>query len=234
MKYFIALVVGMITGVLMLALLMYYNPFSAASTVSPLSVTDERILALQFSAVPEEMLLYTNDGESTSLPHPDGAAELWEAPVRDTRVQVALLADSRGVHAGIGVKFASNSEETRVLNSEAIVDSAWHLYLPERGTLFIGQRENYWSYLRDIVVKARTNSASNWRGAWTAVTTSGPNALGTGRVIGGSGEFAGMESEAVESLRATAYSAEQGPVALDGSLTVSLPDPAPDRAARTD
>jgi len=53
--------------------------------------------------------------------------------------------------------------------------------------------------------------------------TQGPGALGTGRVSGGNGEFAGMASEAVESLRARAYSAEFGPVSMDGNLTITLP-----------
>ena len=232
MKYVVAFLAGLTTGALMLALLMYYNPFGATTTVSPLAVTDQRLMALQFSAVPSDMLLFTNDGESTSRPYPEGAPELWEAPVRDTRVFVTQLSDSRGAAAGIGIKFSTNSEDTRLLNSDAFVDSAWHIFLPGRGTLFIDQRENYWSYLRDLVVRARMNSANAWRGAWSGVTTVGPNALGTARVAGGQGAFSGLDSEAVESLNATAYSADSGPVAVDGSLTVALPDKPADVAVQ--
>jgi hypothetical protein len=48
-------------------------------------------------------------------------------------------------------------------------------------------------------------------------------------VTGGSGAFAGFTSEAVESLSARAWSVDGGPVAVTGSLTISLsqaPDPA--------
>ena len=53
--------------------------------------------------------------------------------------------------------------------------------------------------------------------------TQGPGALGTGRVSGGSGNFAGMSSEAVETLTACAYSTSLGPVSMDGNLTITLP-----------
>ena len=148
-------------------------------------------------------------------------------------ILVAELAGSRGEPAGIGIKFSTNSEDTRLLNSEALVDSAWHIYLPGRGSLFIDQRENYWSFLRDIVASARMNSANNWRGSWSNVMTRGPNAIGTARVVGGAGEFDGMQSEAVETLNATAYSSETGPVALEGNLTITLPDRSPGADSRS-
>jgi hypothetical protein len=53
--------------------------------------------------------------------------------------------------------------------------------------------------------------------------TQGPGALGTGCVSGGSGNFAGMSSEAVETLTACAYSTSLGPVSMDSNLTITLP-----------
>jgi len=222
-KYAISLLVGLLFGVAAFAVGMYTNPFSSPQTISPLAVTDQQIMNLRFSAVPSEAIFYTDDGESVSLPHPDSAPELWEATIRDTRILVTELADSVGEPAGIGIKFSTPSEETRLLNSELLVDGVWHVYLPGRGSLFVDQRENHWAYFRDVVVQARLNSADNWRGAWTRVMTTGPNPIGTGRVFGGSGQFAGVDSEAVESLQATAYSAATGPVAIDGDLTITLP-----------
>lgn len=234
MKFLISLIVGLVTGVLMFAALIYYNPFAGKQSISPLAVGSQQLMNLNFTAVPSESLLFTNDGESTSTPYPEKAAELWESTLRNSRVQVVQLTNSRGDPAGIGVKFSSDSEATKLLNSQAFVDSAWHIYLPDRGTLFVGQRENYWAYLRDIVVSARWNSADSWRGNWNRVMTIGPNSLGTGRVAGGHGEFSGIDSEAVESLTATAYSALTGPVAMDGSLAVALPDAAGRQTARQD
>lgn len=232
MKYLIALFVGIVAGVALFVATLYYNPFSGKQTVSPLAVGNQQLLSLSYTGVPSEAVLFTNDGESVVQPHPEQTAQLWEATIRNTRIAVVELSTSRGEPAGIGIKFSSDSEATRILHSEAVVDSAWHILLPDRGTLFVTQQENYWSYIRDIVVSARWNSADSWRGAWSRVMTIGPNALGTGRVIGGHGEFAGTETEAVESLNATAYSAQIGPVALDGNLTISLPNTTTRRAAQ--
>ena len=99
----------------------------------------------------------------------------------------------------------------------------WHIVVPGQGSLFVEQQENYWSYMREIVIPAYWSAGDNWRGNWNGNITSGPGALGTARVVGGSGVFAGLEMEGVESLSAEAYSVEAGPVAIDGQLTIELP-----------
>ena len=44
-------------------------------------------------------------------------------------------------------------------------------------------------------------------------------------MFGGSGQFVGMESDAVESLSAQAYSVDHGPVALNAVLAVEVVAP---------
>lgn len=224
MKYLLALILGIAVGVLAFAAALYFNPFIGKQSVSPLALSSEPQLNLSYSAVPADALVFTNNGESTLRPHPEKMAELWEPTIRNTRIAIVEIRNSRGDAVGAGIKFSSNSEATRLLNSQALVDSAWHIYLPGRGTLFVGQREDYWSFLRDVVLQAELNSADNWRGTWNRVMTAGPNALGTGIVSGGSGRFAAIDSEAVESLSANAYSARIGPVAMSGSLAIVLND----------
>ena len=53
--------------------------------------------------------------------------------------------------------------------------------------------------------------------------TAGPGALGTARVVGGSGEFEGLEMLGVESLSVRAWRVEDGLIAADGQLTIELP-----------
>lgn len=223
MKNLVAFVLGLPVGVALLALGIYYNPFIAAVSVSPLAVSSDAQINLGFSAVPAEALLFTNDGESVPPPHPTDAVELWDLTLRNSEIAVVEVTNAIGESIGVGVKFSSDSEATQPLESKVLVDSAWHIFLPSRGTLFIGQRENHWSFLREVIVQSEINSADSWRGKWNGVMTVGPNALGTGLVSGGSGEFAGLDSEAVESLNATAYSADYGPVAIDGNLVISIP-----------
>ena len=223
MRYLLPLFGGMAVGLGLMFGLLYYNPMSTANTLSPISVTDNEVVRLNYSAVAQDTLIYTNDGEAQIAPHPAKVQQLWEAPVRLTTAMVTVLADSRGQVAGIGVKFSSRSEQTNILRGEVLMDSVWHIYLPARGSLFMEQSENYWGYIRDIVVPARWSSGDNWRGSWLGNITAGPGALGTAAVAGGSGQFQYMITEGVESFSAKAYSVEHGPVAMTGELAIEIP-----------
>jgi hypothetical protein len=223
MKYFLALIAGSIIGVALFATGMYFNPFSEKLSISPFAVSNDAQMDLLYPAVPIEALLYTDDGNSIVTTHPDRVAELWEPTVEDTQILVTVFDNARGRPIGLGIKFSSHSEQTALIKSSALMNSAWHIYIPGRGTLLVDQVENYWAYLRDVVVPARWSSGDSWKGSFFRIMTQGPGALGTGRVSGGSGDFAGMSSEAVESLTARAYSAVHGPVSMDGSLVITLP-----------
>lgn len=223
MKYLITLLVGMVFGVVVFVLLLYYNPFAANPSVSPLAVSELDLADFSYSLVARDSIAFTNDGESRVQPHPAKVLQLWEPAVKKTRAFVTVLTDSRGQPTGLGVKFSSDSETTRLINAEVMVDSVWHIYSPEYGTFFVDQTENFWPYLHDIVVPARFSGGDSWRGSWYRITTAGPGALGIARVTGGSGDFADTEAEAVESITASAYSAITGPVAMTGNLTIAIP-----------
>ena len=222
-KYLVALLVGVASGAAAFAVLLYFNPFTSQDSLTPLSVGSNQVIHLSFSPVASDSLVYTNNGERRIKPYPEKVLQLWEASVRRTSAAATILYDARGTMAGIGIKISSDSEATRPLNGEAMVDSVWHVYLPGRGTLFIEQNENYWSYVRDIIVPAYWSSADNWKGNWHGTITAGPGALGLGRAVGGSGEFAEFESTVAESITARAYSVQQGPVAADAHLTIEIP-----------
>ena len=223
MKYLVSLVLGIVTGAFLFVAVLYFNPMTSRNTLSPISVSDNEIITFRYSAVADDALVYTNDGESQIAPHPPKVLQLWEPTVRSTRAMATILRDSRNNAAGLGIKFSSDSERTNLVDGKAIVDSVWHIFVPGEGSLFVEQSENYWGYLREIVIPARWSSGDSWRGNWTGNITAGPGALGTARVVGGSGIFAGLETEGVESLSAEAYSVEVGPVAMDAEIVIELP-----------
>ena len=223
MKYLIALLLGVLTGAAIFAAGLLYNPFIADRGLSPLSVTDAEVITLNFAPVPSESIIYTNDGESFQAPYPEKVLQLWEAPIRMTSAMVTVMRDARNRAAGIGVKFTSNSESTRLLNGEAIVDSIWYVYLPEHGSLFMQQTENYFPFIREVVFPAWRSSANSWRGIWLGDLTAGPGALGTAAVSGGSGRVEGLSMEGVESMTVQAYSADTGIVSADGRLIIEMP-----------
>lgn len=223
MKYLIALLLGLSVGAAIFVIALIYNPLNAKGGLSPLSVSNSEVIALSFSGVPSEAIVFTNDGESRLKPFPEKVQQLWEAPVRLSSMMVTAMRDARGRTAGIGIKFSSLSESTRLLQGEAMVDSAWYIYLPGRGSLFIEQTENHWQFVRDVMVPAYRSSANSWKGKWIGDLTAGPGALRTAAVTGGAGLLQGLKMEAVESLLAQAYSLENGPVAAEGRLLIELP-----------
>jgi hypothetical protein len=225
MKYAISLFIGLIVGIALFVLGLYYNPFVGNPSVSPLAISDLELVDLTYSLVPSESIIFTNDGESYVSPHPVKVLQLWEPTIKRTRGLVTTLNDSRGKPVGIGVKFSSDSERSALLDAKILVDSVWHIYLPERGTLFVDQTENFWSYLHDIVIPARLSSGDNWRGSWHGIVSTGPGALGTARVTGSTGALVDTEAEAVEAVSARAYSAITGPVGMTGILTIGFPHP---------
>lgn len=223
MKYLLALTIGLLTGVALFVAGLVYNPLFSKASLSPLAVTDSQTITLGYPAVATETIVTTNDGESRTKPHPEKVLQLWEAPIRQTSVMAALLWDGRNRAAGFGIKVSSTSEKTRLLDGQAIVDSIWYVYLPGRGSLFIEQTENYWNYLRDIVLPARRSSSNTWRGTWLGNLSIGPGALGTAKVSGGSGEFRGLEMLAVELLSVRTWHADHGVIAGEGQLVIELP-----------
>ncbi len=210
-KYVIALIAGFLAGVLLLAAAMVYNPFVVNRDISPLAIADSEIMTLNFSAVPSEGIVFTNDGASELKPFPEKVLQLWEEPIRQSSVGATVIRDARNQTAGIGIKFSSLSERTRLLSGEAMVDSDWYIYLPDRGSLFMEQIENYWAVLREVALPAHRSSAKSWKGAWIGDLTAGPGPLGTAIVRGGSGSLQGLSAQGTESLSIRAYSAEDGP-----------------------
>lgn len=223
MKYLIVLLLGLFVGAAVFAAGLIYNPFLVDRGLSPLSVTDSEVISLSFSSVPSDAIVFTNDGESRVKPFPEKVLQLWEPSIRLTSATATVMRDARSRTAGIGIKFSSRSERTRLLRGEAIIDSVWYVYLPGRGSLFIEQSENYWTFLREVGLPAYRSSANNWKGSWIGDLTVGPGALGTAAVTGGAGPLQGLKMQGLESLTTRAYSIDDGPVAAEGRLLIEMP-----------
>lgn len=229
MKYVVALVLGLIIGAAILAVGVVYNPFTVDRVLSPLSVTEAQVIVLKFSRVPAESLVYTNNGDSVPSPYPEKVLQLWEAPIRKTSAMATVMRDARNQPAGIGIKISSLSESTHLLRGEAIVDSIWYVYAPQHGSMFIQQTENYLPFVREVAFPAWKSAANSWRGTWMGNMTSGPGALGTAAVSGGSGRVKGLDLDGVETLSVRAFSTDAGFLAADGQLLIELPKPSDDK-----
>jgi hypothetical protein len=223
MKYAVSLLVGLLCGVALFIIVLLNNPFVAKRTLSPLSVGDTAVTSLSYTVVPTKTIAFTNSGEMRLQPHPKGIRLLREGTVELTDVMVTEMRDARGQTAGIGVKFSSRSERTNLLRGEALVDSAWYVHLPGRGSFFVEQSENYWPFIQNVFVPAYRNSANSWKGKWSGDLSTGPGALGVARVTGVGGSLLGQSMAAVESLSVQAYSTDKGPVSAEGRLLIEMP-----------
>jgi hypothetical protein len=231
MKYAVSLLLGLLCGVALFIIGLLYNPFIANRTVSPLSAGDTAVASLSYTAVPAKSIAFTNNGAGRLQPHPKGIRLLPEDTLEQTELMVAEMRDARGQTAGIGVKFSSRSERTNLLRGEALVNSAWYVHLPDRGSFFVEQAENYWPFIQNVLVPAYRNSANSWKGKWSGDLSAGPGALGAGRVTGVGGSLLGRSMVAVESLSVQAYSTEKGPVSAEGRLLIKMQ---PDDVTATD
>jgi hypothetical protein len=223
MKYIVALALGLISGAVIFAAAIVYNPFSVDRALSPLSVSESEVIVFNFSAVPADSIIYTNNGESIQSPYPDNVLQLWEAPIRKTSAMATIMRDARNRPVGIGIKIASLSESTDLLRGEAITDSIWYVYTPKHGSMFIQQTENYLHFVREVAFPAWRSSTNSWRGTWMGNITSGPGALGMAAVTGASGRVKGLDMDGVESLSVRAFSADTGFVSAEGRLLIELP-----------
>jgi hypothetical protein len=223
MKYAISLILGLLCGAALFVIGLLYNPFIADRTLSPLSVSSTAVASLSYTAVPAKTIAFTNSGEARLQPHPRGIRLLRDDTLQLTDVMVTEMRNARGQTAGIGVKFSSRSERTNLFRGKALVDSAWYVHLPGRGSLFVEQSENYWPFIQKVLVPAYRNSANSWKGKWTGDLSAGPGALGVARVTGVGGSLLGQSMAAVESLSVQAYSTDKGPVSAEGRLLIEIP-----------
>ena len=69
-KHVIALILGLALGAIIALALLYFNPLAVTNPLSPVSVSDKETISLEYSAVAQDSIMYTNDGESRVHPHP--------------------------------------------------------------------------------------------------------------------------------------------------------------------
>ena len=180
MNYAVSLLLGLVVGVALFGLtLMLYNPFIADRGISPLSVSSSELVALNYSAMyrPTQSLLHKRWRLVTKTVSRKSPAVMGGTNSQDQRDgdRNAGWAQSDGGHRHKILVFFRTNE---LLKGDALVDSVWYVYLPERGSLFMQQSENYWPFLRDVGWPA-FRSGENWKGSWIGDLTAGPGVLGT-------------------------------------------------------
>ena len=215
---------GIFVGIILFLQVIYFNPLTGRDSVSPLTLSTQQILELHFSIAWDDNPLVAIAEKNREVVSTAATAKFSEPTLRDTTVLLTILKNTTNNVAGLGIKMLSKSETTSLIKGEVLANSIWHIYLPARGTIMIDQIENYWAYIRDIVIRAHLASDKSWHGTFHRITTTGPEPQGTANVSGGNGLFENFPTIASESLTVAHYLAGTGPVTADGNLKIVIPN----------
>lgn len=222
MKYAIALVAGLVVGVLLVLTALYYNPLARENIRVPLTAEPGESVEVFYRSGNGDTVLRTNHEDRLQPRVPEDIIELWEPALDHTAVWLTVLRDVDGVPVGVGVRMSALSEATRPLTGELLLDSVWNVHLPGRGSLFVASVDNLWPLARAVVLPAWRGDQRSWRGNFSGDLTVGPGATHVASMLGGGGAFSGVEGEARESLSIGAFSFREGMSDMSGSLLMAV------------
>jgi hypothetical protein len=233
MRYFSSALAGILVGIVVGAVALYYNPLTtrAARNVENADWT------LRYS-VPDRDLIALTHYERLPLPmKPDGVDSLWEQAIRAAALSVLSLHEAGGDTASesavsaLATRLTVPSQSTDLLLRGALVDDYWLVTVPGEGSLFVHDLNNLWPALRENVVPVSLLDR-DWRGPAEYRPTLGPRGpRGPGFALGASGRFAGVGGESGERYRLNRYSRAHGAEDLAGELELDLSAASPDAVA---
>jgi hypothetical protein len=247
MRYFASAFAGILVGVVLAAVVVYYNPLTMRAARSV-----ENAWTLRYS-VPDRDLIALTHYERLPLPlKPAGVDSLWEQAIRSAVLSVVSLHETAGKApngaaandvsggdaaaldvpvAAVATRLTVPSEATDLLLRGALLDDYWLVTVPGEGSLFVHDLNNLWPALRENVVPVSLLGLA-WHGPAEYRTTLGPRGpRGPGFVLGASGRFAGVSGDAGERYLLNRYSRGHGAEDLAGEIALDLSAPPPDAAA---
>ncbi|MDP6395417.1 MAG: hypothetical protein QF466_08215 [Desulfobacterales bacterium] len=134
---------------------------------------------------------------------PEGIPALAEPHIEHGLALLTMIsdadadADADGKVVGFATELQEMHEDTSVLSGKIMIHTYWTLILPGRGSIFLYQTENNWMVMKEVIRPSRT-TGETWRGERVSLNTNGPLPNGTGVIVGGTGEFAGIEGTFLE------------------------------------
>ena len=197
-KLAIAGVAGLLVGVAGATALAVFNPMAAerqAVEISPGS--DGNIHETFYMDAPDQAIAATHNGDKPIPTFPPGIAKLDEPLIRAGFVLLAKVKNKAGEIVGYTSEQEVVSAESNIMAGRMIMDTTWTVTIPGRGTLFLSQREDGSEFAKRAVMPALLMKREFNR-PWTFVTTAGPLPDGRGRIVGGTGEFEGIDGTFVE------------------------------------
>lgn len=161
-----------------------------------------------YSSMPQHAVALTHSGHVGLGFFPRDIPKFTEPGIRTGLIANLKLTDEKGTVVG----FASELElfpETSPAEAEDVRwSTGWALAITGRGMIFLEQIEHSGGLGPRIIQPTRA-SGKDWEGNWLITTTVGPLPSGRGRIVGGTGEFAGLSGSFVEIDRLTRFTTDE-------------------------
>jgi len=171
-----------------------------------------------FIKMPDDIIAVTHAGQlSSGFMKPKGI-EKFSEPINEG--SVAFILKLRDENRKV-IGYSAQLEVMAMVGDggSPVMDTEWILVVPGRGTLFLHEVEKPTEIFETF--QPYIDSGDAWKGNIEVLTTAGPNEDGTGKVVGGTGEFSGADGYFLEINRFTEYdpSSENG---LIGELEIRV------------
>lgn len=173
----------------------------------------EKVLSFH-SQLPDQAIALTHSGHVGLGFFPAGIPKFTEPGISHGLIANLKLEDESGNVVGFASELELFPETSPADADDVRWDTGWALAISGRGMIFLEQIERSGGLGPKVIQPARA-SGKDWVGDWYITTTVGPLASGRGRIIGGTGEFAGITGSFVELDRLSRFT-------VDGNMDLAL------------
>lgn len=173
----------------------------------------EKVLSF-YSSMPQHVVAVTHSGHVGLGFFPPDIVRFTEPGIRTGFVANMKLADAKGEVVGFASELEIFPDESPASAENVRWQTGWALAITGRGMIFLEQIEHSGGLGTKIVQPVRA-SGKDWVGDWRITTTVGPLPSGRGRIVGGTGEFAGISGSFVEQDHLTRFT-------VDGGMVIDL------------
>ncbi|WP_099023726.1 hypothetical protein [Mycolicibacterium palauense] len=197
-KATLILVIGFVLGAAVALGWSIFRPFSGPdirATAPRLTETPEgKTLETFYLEEPGDIVAITHDGNKPVPPFPDDIATFDADSLSSGMALVTKVRNADDEIVGFAVEQEEVTADSSVMRGRMRMYTSWTLTLPGRGTIFMYEIEDGSKFAREVVIPALTGVREFQADGepYYFVTTDGPNPDGTGQIIGGTGDFAGI------------------------------------------
>ncbi|MGI9258398.1 MAG: hypothetical protein ACR2QQ_06160 [Gammaproteobacteria bacterium] len=210
---------GFIVGVVLVAVGIYFNPFTADSGV--IAGVNTRVLS--YGSPFSDGIAITHNGRTRLSKRPQSIPELWEETISDSMLSVMVLHDQDDVPIGVASRVSQFSESSEMLTRGIIVDDDWLITLAGEGSFYVDADSNLWPFLKETLIPVWYLDRP-WEGPKNYRPTSGPGEGGSAIVTGATGGFLERQGTAVESYQISGFDKERGPGEIDARFFLQWSD----------